>query len=158
MSKPGKIIFWITFPLTTIIFSLLFIFYLDLADGPIIGFILFLVLLVAFISSRIFLRNKKFLIRMIPTISFLVCSLVIGVTSKPITKNLPIFESGEKVEITLKNGKGYGLYNKTYDVEGYAGIPYAKAPIGDLRWKEPQPVDNWEGAEIPRAGMLIILS
>ena len=147
MSKPGKIIFWITFPLTTIIFSLLFIFYLDLADGPIIGFILFLILLVAFISSRVFLRNKKFLIRMIPTISFLVCSLVIGVTSKPITKNLPIFESGEKIEITLKNGKGYGLYNKTYEVEGYAGIPYAKAPVGDLRWKETQPVEDWDGVK-----------
>ena len=84
---------------------------------------------------------------MIPTIGFLVASLVIGVTAKPIIKNLPIFESGEKIEITLKNGKGYGLYNKTYEVEGYAGIPYAKAPIGDLRWKEPQPVEDWEGVK-----------
>ena len=27
----------------------------------------------------------------------------------------------------------------------YKGIPYAAAPIGDLRWKEPQPVIPWEG-------------
>ena len=147
MTKAGKIAFWISFPLTTIVFSLLFIFYLDMADGPLVGFIIFLVLLAAFIAIRILLRNKKFVFRMIPTIGFLVASLVIGVTAKPIIKNLPIFESGERIEITLKNGKGYGLYNKTYEVEGYAGIPYAKAPVGDLRWKEPQPVENWEGVK-----------
>ena len=143
MSKPGKIIFWITFPLTTILFTLLFIFYLDLSDGPLVGFIIFLVLLAIFITFRIILRNKKFVIRMIPTIGFLVASLVIGITSKPIVTNISIFESGERVEITLKNGKGYGLYNKNYEVEGYAGIPYAKAPIGELRWKEPVPIEDW---------------
>ena len=138
MSKPGKIIFWITFPLTTILFTLLFIFYLDLSDGPLVGFIIFLVLLAIFVTFRIILRNKKFVIRMIPTIRFLVASLVIGITSKPIITNISIFESGERIEITLKNGKGYGLYNKDYEVEGYAGIPYAKAPIGELRWKRKQ--------------------
>lgn len=27
----------------------------------------------------------------------------------------------------------------------YKGIPYAAPPVGDLRWKEPQPVKNWKG-------------
>lgn len=27
----------------------------------------------------------------------------------------------------------------------YRGVPFAAAPIGDLRWKEPQPVQPWEG-------------
>src|SRR3712207_3201701 len=30
-------------------------------------------------------------------------------------------------------------------VEVYAGIPYAKPPIGDLRWKEPQDPEKYDG-------------
>src|SRR5690606_24819574 len=27
----------------------------------------------------------------------------------------------------------------------FKGIPFAAPPIGDLRWKAPQPVEKWEG-------------
>ena len=27
----------------------------------------------------------------------------------------------------------------------FKGLPYARPPIGDLRWREPQPVEPWEG-------------
>jgi para-nitrobenzyl esterase len=34
------------------------------------------------------------------------------------------------------------------DYEGYSvykGVPYAKPPVGELRWKAPQKMDSWEG-------------
>ena len=31
------------------------------------------------------------------------------------------------------------------DIEAFKGIPYAKAPVGPLRWKPPEPVETWEG-------------
>ena len=27
----------------------------------------------------------------------------------------------------------------------YRKVPYAKPPVGDLRWKAPVPVEQWEG-------------
>lgn len=31
------------------------------------------------------------------------------------------------------------------DVRGFKGIPFGAPPVGDFRWREPQPVKNWSG-------------
>ena len=31
------------------------------------------------------------------------------------------------------------------DIVIYRGVPFAAAPVGDLRWREPQPVAGWDG-------------
>lgn len=41
-----------------------------------------------------------------------------------------------------------GVETSTPGVVVYRGIPYAAAPVGDLRWKEPQPVKPWEGVKV----------
>ena len=36
-------------------------------------------------------------------------------------------------------------------VNEYLGIPYAAPPVGNLRWKPPQPVTPWDGVRPARA-------
>ena len=47
--------------------------------------------------------------------------------------------------VTTAQGDVTGVYNSDHSVEVYAGIPYAKPPVGELRWKEPQTPDPHEG-------------
>ncbi len=42
-------------------------------------------------------------------------------------------------------GQISGAINATGDVYAFKGIPFAAPPVGDLRWKEPQPVKPWGG-------------
>jgi para-nitrobenzyl esterase len=48
-------------------------------------------------------------------------------------------------QIRTENGLIEGRYDTKLGLEYYFGIPYAKPPVGALRWKAPQPLDNWEG-------------
>jgi len=49
--------------------------------------------------------------------------------------------------ISLDIGLIYGtkVTQKGQEIHIFRGIPYAAPPIGDLRWKPPQPVTPWEG-------------
>jgi len=47
------------------------------------------------------------------------------------------------VTITTQQGILHGTANN--DVRVWRGIPYAQPPVGDLRFKAPQPVQSWEG-------------
>jgi para-nitrobenzyl esterase len=43
--------------------------------------------------------------------------------------------------VNVDTGKVRGVSDKT--VDRFLGIPYAQAPVGDLRWRAPQPVKAW---------------
>ena len=47
--------------------------------------------------------------------------------------------------ITTASGKVEGTIHD--GVQIFKGIPFAQAPIGDLRWKAPQPVIAWDGVK-----------
>src|SRR5882757_7193965 len=48
-------------------------------------------------------------------------------------------------QVTIGNGTLEGTFNQATRIRSFRGIPYALPPVGDLRWKEPQPPANWDG-------------
>ncbi|MBO7438292.1 MAG: carboxylesterase family protein, partial [Bacteroidales bacterium] len=49
-------------------------------------------------------------------------------------------EAAARPVLTIEGGQVQGVPTETANVVVFRGIPYAAPPIGDLRWKEPQPV------------------
>lgn len=47
--------------------------------------------------------------------------------------------------VQVKNGILKGLVGKDPRITVFRGVPYAKPPVGELRWKAPQPAEDWEG-------------
>lgn len=48
-------------------------------------------------------------------------------------------------EVTVENGKLQGTTNEDHSVRMFKGIPFAAPPVGELRWKAPQPAPGWGG-------------
>jgi para-nitrobenzyl esterase len=47
--------------------------------------------------------------------------------------------------VKTPNGTLSGTYNSDKKIAIYKSVPFAAPPIGELRWKEPQPVTPWKG-------------
>ena len=62
-------------------------------------------------------------------------------------KTSPVKGKAPKVASIVKTEKGavQGILSDDGKVEIFAGIPFAKPPVGDLRWKEPQELEPWDG-------------
>ncbi|SDM20006.1 para-nitrobenzyl esterase [Catalinimonas alkaloidigena] len=52
-------------------------------------------------------------------------------------------QSAMNLQVKTANGMLEGVENS--GIREFKGVPFAAPPVGDLRWREPQPVKNWEG-------------
>ena len=130
-----------------VLFSAVF---LELNQHRISGFILtallsplFFWFYVHFLST-----NKRGLFRFLFWPVFLCCLALVAGISWPKVKRVPAadYRNPVKTEVVrLADGAVRGVLDRAGEIEIYAGIPYAKAPVGDLRWKEPQDPDKWTG-------------
>jgi len=51
---------------------------------------------------------------------------------------------------TVSSGVLEGELDAASGVRSFKGIPYAQPPLGELRWKAPQPPDSWQGVRPAR--------
>ena len=54
-------------------------------------------------------------------------------------------KKGEEVTLQVKTQYGVLEGFEENGVKKFLGVPFAQAPVGELRWKAPQPVQPWEG-------------
>ncbi|MCR5646981.1 MAG: carboxylesterase family protein [Acholeplasmatales bacterium] len=147
MSK-RRIVLEILFCILMLLVFGVIIFYLDLANGPLVLFVFELIVIVAYIVLRILYAKAKLRKRLILFACFSVLTILILSFARPkeAIKSAVKYDNPVKTDVLeIENGKIQGVYNENKDVLVYAGIPYAKPPVGDLRWKEPQDLDNWDG-------------
>ena len=132
-----------------VVFALLFAAVLELGKHTVIGWILTAAAVAGFaVLRKTRLSEKKRGLRFLSWIALIALFAVILLVSWPPVKPVPAvsYKNPERTEIVkVEQGDLRGVYNKDKSVKVYAGVPYAKPPVGDLRWKEPQDADPWEG-------------
>jgi len=56
--------------------------------------------------------------------------------------------SNQNPVLKIEGGLIQGVATETTGIYVYKGVPYSAPPVGDLRWKAPQPVIPWEGVKV----------
>ena len=147
--KPGRAPGRVLWKVLLVLFALIMAAVLELGKHTLPGWGLAAAVLAAFV----WLRSKKLsqsrrLVRFAAWLGLFAVFAVILIISRPPTRAVPAV-SGKSAGITdvihVAQGDLTGVLTEDGKVEVYAGIPYAAPPVGDLRWREPQPAVPWEG-------------
>ena len=124
---------------------------LELGKNTLLGWGILLAALIGFIVLEAFVTKKNgFFIHLLLVVAFIGVTVGAYFVSYPPYKCTPAVDiKNPRVTEVVKVNEGEltGVFNKDKSVEVYAGIPYAAPPVGELRWKEPQPAEKWEGVK-----------
>ena len=134
--------FWIAFTLILLVMLAL----LELSKNTLMGFLLaaLAAALFALLHGAAEGKGKRALC----WLGWLALFAGILFITRPPVRPVPALEGKDlprsPVVVTQK-GKVQGLISADGAVEVFAGIPYAKPPVGELRWREPQDPRSWPG-------------
>lgn len=99
-------------------------------------------------SAVLIRRSRSAGIRGLIWLGWLLLFAAVLVLTWPPVKAVPAAEGkngGKTGVISLADGDVRGVLTADGKVEIYAGIPYAKPPVGDLRWRAPEDPLPWDG-------------
>ncbi len=135
-----------------VIVAALYALILELSKNTVWGWGIFAAVMVVFLILYIIkLGEKKPAVRFLSWIGLFAALFIVYKVSYPPYARVPAVgvRNPEQTDVvTVAQGDLTGVFNEDKTVEVYAGIPYAKPPVGELRWKEPEEPDAWEGTLI----------
>lgn len=142
----------IGFFIVLFIVTFFMLFYLEIYKNTVLGWVLTVILAAVFGFSYVkFLRDKKWWKKLLSWIAMFAVFVCITYVSQPPVRQIAAVNLKDPIAtevVTVKQGDLIGVYNEDQTVKIYAGIPYAKPPVGELRWREPQEPEAWEGIRI----------
>ncbi len=122
---------------------------LELNKNTVLGFILLIVAAIGFVVLFVkVLHGGKWYWKLLGWLGFIGVFVAILFLTWPPMKRVPAYEGKTPTYtevVSIEKGDVRGVMIDDGKVELYAGIPYAKPPVGDLRWREPQDPDAWDG-------------
>jgi len=143
-TKTNNTAFWVFFTLLAVIVLTL----LELNKNSLAAWGMSIALLVLYAVLRLrFMGKEHFYLRLLGFLALaaLLLSIVFRV-GRPYRLRPAVEKSGGMTEvITLSDGKVQGVKTADGAVEVFTGIPYAKPPVGELRWRAPQDPEPWSG-------------
>ncbi len=119
---------------------------LELGRYTLVGWALTALLLAGFLL--LYPRISPKLLRFAAWLGLIALFALILKLSTPPFRAIPAVEGKDPAVtgvVTVAQGELTGLVSADGSVEVYAGIPYARPPVGELRWREPQEPEPWEG-------------
>ncbi|MBR1651192.1 MAG: carboxylesterase family protein [Lachnospiraceae bacterium] len=143
--KSGRIAFCVA----VLIVFLLMAAVLELSKNTLPGFILLAIVTCCF--AFVFVKKLsggKVSFKVLGWLCFVILFAVILIATKPPVKAIPAADYKNIVRtdiVETEKGQVRGVLSEDGEIEIYAGIPYAKPPVGPLRWKEPVSPEAWEG-------------
>lgn len=131
---------------------LIFIIYLavlELSKNTVLAWVLAVAIFAGFLFLNGYLFSAKpWYMKTLGWAAYILLFAVNLWATQPPIKAVPALDYSNPKEtgvISVAEGDLTGVYSEDGAVELYMGVPYAKAPVGELRWKEPQNPESWDG-------------
>ncbi|MBQ7203956.1 MAG: carboxylesterase family protein [Eubacterium sp.] len=139
----------ILFFVILILCAIVFFAVMELAKNTVIGWIVAAVLFVLYAVAEVkIIKDKKWYVRLLCRVCFFALLGGTMALTQPPYKCVPAVDNKNPAVtevVSVNEGDLTGVLNADKSVEVYAGIPYAAPPVGELRWKEPQAPEKWDG-------------